>query len=185
MRQTTKEAIAAAFETLLQKRNIEKITVKDIVTECGVNRQTFYYHFHDVYDLMEWSLTEEIKKYASQQFFEDGDWKEQIEKLFHFFYLHRIIILHGYDDTNRMQYERFVMKWISQMVRKRIEAYPQSRRVPEEKREFILKVYARSFAGLFLEWVEEGMPDESHVQLDDYFTMLDGSIGGALDKFLR
>ena len=56
MRQTTKEAIAQAFEGLLEKRSIDKITVKDIVAECGVNRQTFYYHFRDIYDLMEWTL---------------------------------------------------------------------------------------------------------------------------------
>ena len=58
MRQTTKQAIAEALRNLLNQRSIEKITVKDIVEECGVNRQTFYYHFYDVYDLMEWMIEE-------------------------------------------------------------------------------------------------------------------------------
>lgn len=44
---TTKRALAASFKKLLAQRGIDKITVKDIVEECGVNRQTFYYHFHD------------------------------------------------------------------------------------------------------------------------------------------
>lgn len=51
---TTKRALAGSFEKLLSKRSFDKITVKDIVEDCGVNRQTFYYHFHDIYDLIEW-----------------------------------------------------------------------------------------------------------------------------------
>ena len=80
MRQTTKEAIAQAFEGLLEKRSIDKITVKDIVTECGVNRQTFYYHFRDIYDLMEWALAKSIEKYAGLNLSAGMDWQEQIRQ---------------------------------------------------------------------------------------------------------
>ena len=185
MRQTTKEAIAQAFEGLLEKRSIDKITVKDIVTECGVNRQTFYYHFRDIYDLMEWALARSIERYTGRHLAEEMDWREQIKLLFHFFYLHRMVFLHGYDATNRMQYERAVVKWVSQMVRGRMDAYPQAAQVPDEKKDFISTVYARGCAGFLLEWVEEGMPDERHVRLDDYFLMIDGSIGHVLDKFVK
>ena len=182
-RQTTKEALAKTFAELLEKRSIDKVTVKDIVAACGVNRQTFYYHFRDIYDLMEWALTAGIDKYTGQHLSAGMGWQEQVKGLFHFFYLHRMVILHGYDATNRMQYERVVVKWVSQMVRGRVDAYPQAADVPEEKKEFISTVYARGCMGFFLEWVEEGMPDERHVRLDDYFTMIDGSLGHALDKF--
>ena len=47
-----KHDLAEALCQLLETKTLEKITVKDIVARCGVNRQTFYYHFHDVYDLM-------------------------------------------------------------------------------------------------------------------------------------
>lgn len=183
MRQTTKEAIAQALESLLEKRSIEKITVKDIVAECGINRQTFYYHFHDIYDLMEWALMQSIEKYAARNFTGEQDWREKVKLLFHYFYIHRVMILHGYDATNRMQYERVMSKGVLGLVRQIMEEYPQAARVPEEKREFICTVYARGITGFFLEWLEAGMPDERHVKLDDYFTMIDGSIGNALDKF--
>lgn len=185
VRQTTKQAIAQTFLELLEKRCIDKITVKDIATECGVNRQTFYYHFRDIYDLMEWCLTQGIEKYASQQLAVDENWQDQIRLLFHFFYQHRIAILHGYDATNRVQYERVVVKWVSQMVYNRLESYPQAQAVPEEKKEFISKVYARGYAGIVLEWIEDGMPDERHVRLEDYFVMMDGSMETALEKFRR
>ena len=42
----TKNAIRETFIELLKKKFIDKITVKDIVEECGINRNTFYYYFH-------------------------------------------------------------------------------------------------------------------------------------------
>ena len=52
MRNSTKTAIKEAFMTLLNKKPFDKITVKEIVEECGINRNTFYYHYEDIYDLL-------------------------------------------------------------------------------------------------------------------------------------
>ena len=49
----TRKAIIEAFVKLLNERPLNKITIKDIVEECGINRNTFYYHFRDVPDLIE------------------------------------------------------------------------------------------------------------------------------------
>ena len=49
---TTKFAIAFAFKELLLEKSIDKITINDITEKCGINRQTFYYHFHDIYELI-------------------------------------------------------------------------------------------------------------------------------------
>lgn len=49
----TKDAISDTFLEILQKKNIDKITVKDISEACGITRQTFYYHFHDIIEVVE------------------------------------------------------------------------------------------------------------------------------------
>ena len=54
MATSTKESLGNALKKMLTIKPIDKITVKDLVEECGVNRQTFNYHFDDVYDLLEW-----------------------------------------------------------------------------------------------------------------------------------
>lgn len=83
MAANTKQALADAFKRLLSQRSMDKITVKDIVEECGVNRQTFYYHFHDIYALLEWifqdtadSLLAESRDY--------GDWSAGVESLLNY-----------------------------------------------------------------------------------------------------
>ena len=50
----TKEMLAESLMKLLARRTLDKITIQDIVDDCGYNRQTFYYHFHDIYDLIDW-----------------------------------------------------------------------------------------------------------------------------------
>ncbi len=62
MSQTTKKALAASLKKLLEKQPLSKITVTDITEDCEVNRHTFYYHFQDVYDLIDWIYENEAIK---------------------------------------------------------------------------------------------------------------------------
>ena len=55
----TKRALAASITTLLEKKPLDRITIKDITDECGVTRNTFYYHFQDVYDLLSYIFREQ------------------------------------------------------------------------------------------------------------------------------
>ena len=55
MSQTTKRALGASLKKLLLQKPLNKITISDIAEECGISRMTFYYHFKDIYDLVEWT----------------------------------------------------------------------------------------------------------------------------------
>ena len=55
----TRKAIMASFVKLLEERPLSKVTVKDIVEDCGINRNTFYYHFEDIPSLIEAIVREE------------------------------------------------------------------------------------------------------------------------------
>ena len=71
----TQKVIKEAFWKLLSEKSFSKITVKDIVEICGINRNSFYYHFQDIYDLLGYIFREEadatLEKYSVK-----GDWKE-------------------------------------------------------------------------------------------------------------
>ena len=62
MSYNTKNSISEAFISLAKKKNIDRITVKDLVTLCGISRQSFYYHFRDIEDIIEWTIRQEIQK---------------------------------------------------------------------------------------------------------------------------
>lgn len=63
--QNTKQMLCDALISLSTKKPFSKITVSELVTLCDVNRKTFYYHFSDVYDLLEWHVNNEIEKAIS------------------------------------------------------------------------------------------------------------------------
>ena len=61
MSQITKRALATSLKNMLLKKPLNKITINDIANDCGINRMTFYYHFKDIYDLIEWTCEEDEK----------------------------------------------------------------------------------------------------------------------------
>lgn len=184
MRKTTKQSISESLMMLLETHTIDKITVKDIVAECGVNRQTFYYHFRDIYDLLEWTLEENIQTFLAEHSILKDNWQEQIYLLYQFFYSHRKLILHAYDSINRTYYERFVLKFIEPIISYRISLCPAAEQVPDEKRQFVQQIYCWICSDLIIEWVEHGMPDETKARLDDYITLVNGSLDTALERFI-
>ena len=56
----TKAKMAEAVKSLMNTKSFDKITVSDITTECGIHRQTFYYHFQDRYELVDWIIYNEL-----------------------------------------------------------------------------------------------------------------------------
>lgn len=58
--QNTKKMLANTLISLIKKKSLSKITISEIVKECQINRKTFYYHFEDIYELLEWHLEQEI-----------------------------------------------------------------------------------------------------------------------------
>ena len=62
MREDMKAQISDTFSRLLKKEDIDKITVTKLIEECGVSRQTFYYHFHDIMDVLEWTFQRAIRE---------------------------------------------------------------------------------------------------------------------------
>lgn len=57
-----KKSIASAARTLLLEKRVKKLTVTEIVKECEITRQAFYYHFSDIPDLLQWIVEQEMEQ---------------------------------------------------------------------------------------------------------------------------
>ena len=62
----TKKALAASLKKFMKQKPLSKITVSQLISDCNVNRKTFYYHFEDIYDLLKWTLEEEAIEVVKQ-----------------------------------------------------------------------------------------------------------------------
>ena len=81
MSQITKRALEASLKTLLTKQPLDKITITDITEDCGINRMTFYYHYKDIYDLVEWVCVEDAKRILGENKNYDT-WQEGFLRIF-------------------------------------------------------------------------------------------------------
>lgn len=62
MSNTTKQNLEASLKKVMLQKPLDKITISDITSDCGISRMAFYYHFKDIYDLVEWSCLEDAKR---------------------------------------------------------------------------------------------------------------------------
>ena len=62
MPNTTKPALEASLKKLMLHKPLDKITINDLATDCGISRMSFYYHFRDIYDLIEWVCVEDGRR---------------------------------------------------------------------------------------------------------------------------
>lgn len=62
----TKAMIADTLHNMMQQKNFDKITVTELVEACNISRQTFYYHFQDILEVVEWSVRQALQKALNQ-----------------------------------------------------------------------------------------------------------------------
>ncbi len=100
MANTTKHALEASLKKLLQHKQLDKITIQDLTADCGISRMSFYYHFKDIYDLVEWSCIEDGRK-ALQGKKTYDTWQEGMLQIFEAVTENRQFIMNVYRAVER------------------------------------------------------------------------------------
>lgn len=183
MSQLTKKAIAASLKSLLEKRSFDKITVKDIVEDCGVNRQTFYYHFQDIYELIEWIFTDETEKALNGKKTYDT-WQQGFLQIFERILANKRLAENVYDTINREYLERYLYKVTFDLLIGVIEEQADNQKVKEEDKKFIADFYKFAFVGLILDWIHKGMKEEPQKIVEQIDILINGDIQKALRKYI-
>jgi len=100
MPQTTKESLAASLKKLMKTTALAKITINDIVNDCGVNRRTFYYHFQDIYALLEWIFRTEVSS-AMAENTTSQTWQQGFLNILIYLDGNRKMVLNTYNSIGR------------------------------------------------------------------------------------
>ena len=109
MSQITKRALEQSLKNLLLQKPITKITINDIAEDCGINRMTFYYHFKDIYDLVEWSCEEDARK-AIEGNKTYGTWEQGFLNVFYAVRENKPFILNVYRHVSREKIEQYLYR---------------------------------------------------------------------------
>ena len=105
----TKQAIKASFIKLLNEQPLNKISVRSIVEDCGINRNSFYYHFQDIPSLIGEIVKEEIDALVAK-YPTINSIDECVSVALKFTLENKRAVLHIYNSVNRDIYERYLMR---------------------------------------------------------------------------
>lgn len=182
MSQITKRALEQSLKNLLLKKPLTKITINDMTEDCGINRMTFYYHFKDIYDLVEWSCLEDARKALEEKKTYDT-WQQGFLQIFEAVLENKPFIMNVYRCVHREQVEKYLKPLVDNLLLGVINEEAEGITVREEDREFIAQVYSYIFVGLMLDWIKDDMKENPEDIVERLAVLIKGSIPKALSRF--
>ena len=172
MSQVTKRALEQSLKNLLLKKPLTKITINDIADDCGINRMTFYYHFKDIYDLVEWSCLEDAKRALDENKTYET-WQQGFLQIFEAVQDNKPFILNVYRCVHREQVEKYLQPLVDRLLLDVINEEAGEMKVRDED----------IFIGLMLDWIKDDMREDPQQIVDRLAKLIKGSVSAALSRF--
>ena len=182
MSQITKRALETSLKNMLLKKPLDKITITDLTDDCGINRMTFYYHFKDIYDLVEWACEEDARQaLAGKKTY--STWQQGFLQIFQAVLENKPFILNVYRSVSREQIERYLYRLTYDLLIGVVEEQAVGLNVRQKDKEFIAHFYKYGFVGLMLDWIRGEMKEDPEVLIERLALLMQGSIASALNRF--
>ncbi|MDO5398271.1 MAG: TetR-like C-terminal domain-containing protein [bacterium] len=182
MARTTKRILADSLKRLLSKKTLDRITVKEIVENCNVNRQTFYYNFQDIYDLMEWLFQDDLEN-ALENKKSFGNWQDGINVIFNYMSANKSFVLNAFNSLSRPALEKYLKKCVRPDIEGIVDSQIQNLHITEEDKDFIINMYVMAIIGIVFDWIDNDMDSEYSKHLEQLKKLINGSLKYIIDKF--
>ena len=143
---------------------------------------TFYYHFKDIYDLVEWSCLEDAKRALDEKKTYDT-WQQGLLQIFKAVQENKPFILNVYRCVHREQVEKYLQPLVDQLLLNVINEEATGITVRDEDKQFIAQVYSYMFIGLMLDWIKDDMREDPQQIVEKLSKLIKGSVSVALSRF--
>lgn len=177
----TKQAIVQTFLELLNEKPFAKITVTDIVNRCGINRNTFYYYYQDMFALVDELLKLDIENIVNRHRKADT-WAEGFLEATTMLRENKTAIYHLYDSINRDRLEEYLFDLAQSTVTQFIADRAEGLDVSEQDVHNISVLYTVAIEGMMLEWLHSGMKQDPEEYLSQMEPILRGSTRTLLER---
>ena len=155
----TKRAIQEAFLAVLNEKSLGKITVKDITDRCGINRNTFYYHYQDIPALLEEicqiQVDELVNKYP-----ELNSVEECLDAAMQIVMDNKRAVMHIYNSDNRNTYVSSLWRMCEATVTTYFNTAFTDDRLSNEDRQLLIRYHKCECFGLILDWINNGLRED-------------------------
>ena len=182
MAQKTKQRLMDSLVGLLREKPLSKITISDIVNDCGLSRATFYYYFKDIYDQVSCIFQERGKTILAGMPVQET-WQSVFYVLCSDMYQNQEFLYRICHQVTRIQIEDFLFQFVRGIVSDSLDRLEDDTGVEKDDRELVVRFYSYAFTGFVLEWIQHGMKESPETLTYHVSAMVDGHIRQTLHQF--
>lgn len=154
----TKQILAESLKDLMKKMPLEKISVSDIVEHAEIGRNTFYYHFQDKYDLVNWIFQSESARFFAERVTREN-WSGWLESLESYFSENKDFYCNALDYTGQNSLQEYLFEMFRDVAVQQIQEMEMEEgpHFTKEEQQFTGEFVASAVVGLLVHWARGGM----------------------------
>ncbi len=177
----TKKTLAASFKKQVCKKPFSKITVSEIINDCGVNRKTFYYHFEDIYGLLKWTLEQEAIEVV-KQFDLIVEYEEAFLFVMDYIEENDAFLQNIYHSVGRDELKRFFYADFIEIMHTLVDSAEKIEQlsITEDFKAFLIQFYTEAITGILIEWIIDRSTRDREKTLQYVSTILRSAIPSAM-----
>lgn len=178
----SKVALAAALKRALATTPLAKVTVSGLAASAGVNRQTFYSHFSDVYDLARWVYTTEVASHIMAHA-SYAEWADGFSELLGYMKDHHDQAYAVIRSLKHDELERFFYRSLREMMQVIVGELEGDLKLSRGDRQFVIDHYTLAVLGHLLHWLATDMHENPYLLIERLEFILHGSVRESLERF--
>jgi probable dihydroxyacetone kinase regulator len=167
---------------VVEQKPFSKITVSDLVSDCGINRSTFYYHFKDIYDLVEWIFTDASETLLKNRFNHDT-WQDGLLELVQQLLDNRSFIMSIYRHINREHLERYLDRALAVYISTLVSEQAAEMELQQADLDFVTDFYKYALGGILLHWIGDDMKEDPKEIVERIGIIIPSNIAQMLKQF--
>ena len=179
--QLTRKAIMKCTLELAEKKSLKKITIKDIADECGITRSTFYYHFSDIYDVLDGVVQAKIDEFNEEY---NGEMDKVLMRFIEYSIIHRKVWANLFDARGREWLEKYVKTRIHYLALLQIRKMSEGYILSIKDVEIICSFYEEAIFGLLIRWIIKEEKAKTVDEIKDTVERIEKLFEGQLDLII-
>ena len=184
MSKYTQKVIMESFLELLKNKPFDKITVTDVIEKADINRNTFYYYFENIYDLIDQIFVQEEKRFRNESH-ENSTFYDEYSKAAAIILNNRNAIINIYKSKSQDVLKQYIEKTAKLVVEYFVRKAAEKNNVPEDGIAYVTFFYSYAITGNTMRWINDGMPEYREELLKTMSRSFEGTIDNMLKSYIE
>ncbi len=185
MSELTKKALSNTLKDLLKEKPVNKITISELCEKTGIRRQTFYYHFADLRELIEWTCYVEVESVLKENR-HYSSWEAGFYDIFKLAKQEKSFIMNIYHGVSVSLLQDYMCHLTFPLLKQVVDEVAKSLDiddVSESDKEFVERFYTIAFVDIVISWVDRDMKEDPKEIIDHLSPLIKGTIPNALKAY--